>query len=60
MSIGKAVGMVGVATSTLRRRDVEGKLVAERTPGLNVRGMMRNRCLAMSVIDDEFHESDAT
>ena len=33
VSIGKAAEMLGVATSTLRRWDQEGKLVAERTPG---------------------------
>lgn len=33
VSIGKAAEMLGVATSTLRRWDQDGKLVAERTPG---------------------------
>jgi excisionase family DNA binding protein len=33
VSIGKAAEMLGVATSTLRRCDMEGKLTAERTPG---------------------------
>lgn len=31
VSIGKAAEMLGVATSTLRRWDQDGKLVAERT-----------------------------
>ncbi|MGO1851472.1 IS607 family transposase [Microbacterium sp.] len=33
VSIGKAAEMLGVSTSTLRRWDESGKLIAERTPG---------------------------
>ncbi len=40
VSIGKAAEMLGVATSTLRRWDQDGKLVAERTPGGRRRYLM--------------------
>lgn len=33
MSIGEAAKALGVSTQTLRRWDIDGKLVAERTPG---------------------------